>query len=292
MAQEDYTVANSDGATVRADINSTFQAGQTQNSGATAPSTTFAFQLWADTATDLLKQRNAGNSAWITLFKLSTGELIVGADVASAGALPVVADGRFADVTGTTTITSLAALGVGAVKYLQFDGIVTVTHHSTDLVLPGGRNITTVAGQILGFYEYAAGDWRLMFNSQPERKPVELIISGPTTDAVTGDAQIHFTIPLALNGMNLVSIRTDVVTAGTTGTQDIQIHNITQAADMLTTKSTIDSGETSSATAATPAVIDTSNDDVATGDRLRVDVDAIHTTAAKGPSVLLEFALP
>ena len=165
MAQEDYTVANSDGATVRADINSTFQAGQTQNSGATAPAPTVAFQLWADTATDLLKQRNAGNSAWIILFKLSTGELIVGADVASAGALPVVADGRFADVTGTTSITSLAALGVGAVKYLQFDGIVTVTHHATDLVLPQGKNILTQAGQVLGFYEYAAGDWRLIFNS-------------------------------------------------------------------------------------------------------------------------------
>ena len=164
MSQDDMNVANADGATVRADINSQLGALVTHSSGATAPSTTFAFQTWADTANDLYKQRNAANSAWITLFKLSTGELIVGADVASASTLPVVADGRFADVTGTTGVTALSALGVGATKYLQHDGAVTYTHHATNLVLPAGRDITTVAGQVLGFYEYAAGDWRLIFN--------------------------------------------------------------------------------------------------------------------------------
>jgi len=42
---------------------------------------------------------------------------------------------------------------------------LTVTHHATNLVLPQGKDILTQAGQILGFYEYAAGDWRLIFNS-------------------------------------------------------------------------------------------------------------------------------
>ena len=83
-----------------------------------------------------------------------------------------------------------------------------------------------------------------------------------------------------------------IVTAGTTNTLDIQIHNLTQTADMLSTKLTIDSAETDSATAATAAVIDTANDDVATGDRIRIDVDAVHTTASKGLVVELQFALP
>jgi hypothetical protein len=61
---------------------------------------------------------------------------------------------------------------------------------------------------------------------------------------------------------------------------------------MLSTKLTIDSGETGSDTAATPAVINTSYDDVATNDLLRIDIDAISTTAPKGLIVTLEFRLP
>ena len=61
---------------------------------------------------------------------------------------------------------------------------------------------------------------------------------------------------------------------------------------MLSTKITIDSTETSTTTAATPAVINTSNDDVATGDIIYLDVDAVQTTKAKGGAVGLEFRLP
>jgi hypothetical protein len=43
---------------------------------------------------------------------------------------------------------------------LHFDDVLTLTHHATDLILPGGANITTAAGDIGVFYEYAAGDWR------------------------------------------------------------------------------------------------------------------------------------
>lgn len=113
-----------------------------------------------------------------------------------------------------------------------------------------------------------------------------------TTDVATGDGKGYFYVPPALNGMNLVSVNAKVITAGTTGTMDIQIANVTDTTDMLSTKMTIDSTETSTDTAATPAVIDTTKDDVATGDILRVDVDAVQTTKAKGLIVTLGFALP
>ena len=86
----------------------------------------------------------------------------VGADVASTAALPVLTDGNYFTVTGTTAITSIAALGVGSLIRLKFDGILTITHHSTDLVLPGGTNIITQAGDVATFVEYATGDWRLV----------------------------------------------------------------------------------------------------------------------------------
>lgn len=118
------------------------------------------------------------------------------------------------------------------------------------------------------------------------------VASDQTVDLSTGDGKAYIVIPASFNGMNLVRVRSNVITAGTTGTSDFQIHNLTQAADMLSTKLTIDSGGTSSGTAVTPAVIDTNNDDVATGDVLRLDIDAVSTTAPKGLFLIMEFDTP
>ena len=92
--------------------------------------------------------------------------------------------------------------------------------------------------------------------------------------------------------MNLVDVKGGVITAGTTGTTDFQIRNVTDSVDMLSTKLTIDSGETTSETAATAAVINTSNDDVAEGDVLAIDVDAVSTTAPQGAFITLTFRKP
>ena len=70
MATHDYVIANASGSSVRADINNALAAIVSNNSNATSPSTTYAFQFWADTTTGQLKIRNAANSAWITLMEL------------------------------------------------------------------------------------------------------------------------------------------------------------------------------------------------------------------------------
>ncbi len=70
MAQHDYVIANGTGAAVRSDLNNGLAAIVSQNSGATEPATMYAYQLWADTTTGLLKIRNAANNAWITLRRL------------------------------------------------------------------------------------------------------------------------------------------------------------------------------------------------------------------------------
>jgi hypothetical protein len=71
----------------------------------------------------------------------------------------------------------------------------------------------------------------------------------------------------------------------------VQIHNATDAADIFSTAITIDANETSSATAATAAVIDTDHDDLATADSLRVDVDG-SGTGTKGLVVYLGARKP
>ncbi len=111
----------------------------------------------------------------------------------------------------------------------------------------------------------------------------------PTQTVQTGDGKKYFHIPPELNGMNLIYAHAFCITAGTAGTMDIQIHNETDDVDMLSTKLTVDSAETGSNTAAVAAVIDTTKDDVATNDVIRIDVDAVQTAPAKGLIITLGF---
>ena len=53
-------------------------------------------------------------------------------------------------------------MGVGMQIALHFDDIVLITHHATNLILPGGVDITTEAGDELRFVEYELGKWRCL----------------------------------------------------------------------------------------------------------------------------------
>ena len=75
MATHDYVIANGTGAAVRSDLNDALAAIVSNNSSATAPATTYAYQWWADTTTGLLKQRNAANSAFVTIGTLASTNL-------------------------------------------------------------------------------------------------------------------------------------------------------------------------------------------------------------------------
>lgn len=92
----------------------------------------------------------------------------------------------------------------------------------------------------------------------------------------TGDYQGWFMIPPALNGWNITFVGA-MRKAGGTGVPAFQLRNVTDSVDVLTTKVTIDTNETTSGTAATPPVIDTTKDDVATYDIFAVDVDVSGT---------------
>lgn len=76
MAQSDLNVANADGATVRADINSQLEALVTQSSGATAPPVTFPLMRWFDTVNQQIKERNSANTAWRVVAEVVDGELV------------------------------------------------------------------------------------------------------------------------------------------------------------------------------------------------------------------------
>jgi hypothetical protein len=91
MAQHDYVIANGTGAAVRSDLNNALAAIVSQNSGATEPATTYAYQFWADTSAGLLKIRNAANNGWITLRELD-GTLTIEDGTVSAPGLAFADD--------------------------------------------------------------------------------------------------------------------------------------------------------------------------------------------------------
>lgn len=153
--------------------------------------------------------------------------------------------------------------------------------------LPAQQTTLTDSG---GYYSATDVEGALQEIGQLQStKYAQLTVVYFTDDVTTGDGKSYLHIPTDLQGVNLISVHAEVITAGTTGTTDIQVHNVTQALDMLSTKLTIDSGETGSDTAATPAVIDTANDNVAAHDLLRIDIDAVSSTAPKGLLITLGF---
>jgi len=108
----------------------------------------------------------------------------VGSDVASTNALTLGA-GNIFDITGTTAITSIGTKGTGYIVWLQFDGILTLTHHATDLILPDDSNITTAAGDVACLYEYASADWRLISYSRSDATSGVLSVANGGTGATT-----------------------------------------------------------------------------------------------------------
>ena len=105
-----------------------------------------------------------------------------GADVASGSTLTLGTDGNYFDVTGTTTITGIATVGVGTTVCLQFDGAVTLTHHATDLILPGAVNLTTSIGTHVWLNEYATAKWRVLgwLDPTPTGTGSQVLATSPT----------------------------------------------------------------------------------------------------------------
>jgi len=135
MAQHDYNLANQSGADFRADLNNALAAIATVNSGATEPSTTFAHQLWVDTANSVLKIRNAANSDWIT-FGVSISSSNVFTGDLTGNVVGNVVGSLVGNVTGDLTGNADTATTLETARSIagqSFDGSADITIASTDL---------------------------------------------------------------------------------------------------------------------------------------------------------------
>jgi len=140
----------------------------------------------------VILQVNQAADGWLVLTTL-TAQFTKGSDVASASTLALGSEGNYFDVTGTTPIAAITYSGAGKLVKLHFDGALTLTHHATNLVLPGGANITTAAGDEAEFIEYASGDWRLTNYSEYAGRRGMTLLDHQTASA---SSEIDFAISL------------------------------------------------------------------------------------------------
>lgn len=209
----------------------------------------------------------------------------------------VVTYAKMQNVSATNRILGRSTAGSGDVEEITVGGDLTqsgstFTVTSASDTTAGKVELATIAETNTGTDATRAVTPDGLAGSDYGKRVVGIQVFDSATDVAIGDGKAFFRIPSTLNGYNLVGVAMNVYTAGTTGTMDVQIRNVTDSVDMLSTKLTIDSTETDTSTAATAAVIDTTKDDVATGDKLAIDVDAVQTTKAKGLYVELIFQLP
>lgn len=174
MSQHDMDVANGPGLTFRTDMNAALQALASQSSGATAPNPTFPCQIWADTGTGRLRQRNSANTAWVDRGALDAVSFLSLAGGTLSGAvndapIQTIASATLTDIgastsnvvaiNGTATIASLGSIAGGARRRVFFLSAMVLTHNATSLILPGGANISTSANDTAEFLSLGSGNW-------------------------------------------------------------------------------------------------------------------------------------
>ncbi len=95
-----------------------------------------------------------------------------GANIASAATIDLdVATGNLVHVTGTTGITAMT-LASGAERTVVFDGVLTLTHNAVSLILPGGADITTAAGDVIKVRGDGAGNARVVGYSRASGRAI------------------------------------------------------------------------------------------------------------------------
>lgn len=143
MAQHDYVIDNQSGSAFRSDLNNALSAIVSTNSGGSAPSTTYAYMVWADTTTGIRKMRNGANNAWINIGDLNGNVLVldsnknVGIGTSSPGSYNASYDNAVIyqasgdaglTIATSTTATGGIAFADGTTGDQAYRGYITYDH--------------------------------------------------------------------------------------------------------------------------------------------------------------------
>ena len=243
----------------------------------------------ADTNTTYTAASNGGIGLSGTAFSLDIdGMTDIGAGVAS-GDLLIIDDGA-GGTNRKTTVDRIATLFAGT-GLTASSGVITVDAASTtaagkvELATSAEINTSTDAARAMTPDLFAASNYGIRY--------VQIMAVAKATDLTVTDGLAYFHVPAGLNGMDLVEVHAEVFTAPAGSTATFELSKNGASTQMLSTNITIDASETGSDSAATAAVIDTSNDNIATNDLIQINCTQVgSSTAGAGLLVTMGFRIP
>ena len=129
MANHDYVIANQGFPSFRSDLNSVLQAVVSNNSGASEPSTKYAYQMWYETDTNIWKMRNADNDDWIPLATFNqtnntvnftdSSATVAGISTSASATVMTLANGSVAINPAGFVSVGGAATQAGEIRFLE-----------------------------------------------------------------------------------------------------------------------------------------------------------------------------
>ena len=257
MSQHDGNIANSDGLTVRGDINNALAALMSNNSGATAPSTTFAYMWWPDTTTGLMKQRNAADSDWVS--KGTLAEVIEDFTTARKNKVDIL-PGRNMIINGDGVIAQ-RALG-SAVN----DDVYTFDRW---IVLSDGNGVVTPDQETADLPAGARSAMKLTVAVANKKFGLLQIVEGANCKQVIDDVA---SLSVQLEASGLDNVRLGILSW--TGTEDAPTSDIVSAWNAAGVDPTL---VTNWAYENTPANIDVSGGSWAGAEALNASIDTAST---------------
>ena len=133
MAQHDYTIANQTFPSYRTDHNNSLSAIVSNNSGSSAPSTTYAYQWWYDTSSNILKMRNADNDAWINIgtFNQTTDTVVLVGTEATLPTITSISPDTIDNTASSIVITGTNYVITPNVEIISTTGAITFPNSVT-----------------------------------------------------------------------------------------------------------------------------------------------------------------
>lgn len=183
------------GLTLVNDINACNGSLLSLYSGASAPGSPTTGMLWFNTTTSYIQQYDG--TQWMNIWFVDASNHLITRPIAGGVVTSALSSATTTDIgsvkqafvqvnLSATPITGFgSSADVGTLHIIQFNGVITLTHNATSLILPGGQPIVTAAGDIAFALYKGSGNW-VVLNFSPASGSSVTSAAVPLGTAVQG----------------------------------------------------------------------------------------------------------